>query len=155
MPDPTTVATRTVNASPASAHAAVGVPSVVSDRPMAAGPSTSSDRASIGSGGTTDIHSMNRNGLSGCACRLDTLPNAHPSPPHSVSTTGSSPAEAPAPARRAAMPPSPQSASPTPTACRALIRSRSHAAPSRTVNGADACRTRDASPVGMPVSIAR
>jgi len=89
MPEPTTVATSTVKASPARASTPVVVPRVVSEVPIRPGPSTSNDTASIGSGGTTVIQRVSRSGCGARACRLARLPSAHPSPPHRVRTTGS------------------------------------------------------------------
>ena len=91
-PDPTSVATTTVNASPPSASRPRVLPSPWNDPAIRVGPSTTSDSASSGSGGTTDIQSMSRTGSAGCACparRLPRLPTAQPSPAHRVSSTGS------------------------------------------------------------------
>ena len=106
-PVPTSVATTTVKSSPASASSPCVLPRPWNDPAIAAGPSTTSDSASSGRGGTTDIHSSSRNGSPGCACmarRLPRLPTAQPSPPHSVSRTGTSVAPPASPARCAAMP---------------------------------------------------
>ena len=54
----------------------------------AAGPSTTQDAASSGTGGTTDIHSVRCSGFGGAASRLQRLPSAQPSAPASVSSTG-------------------------------------------------------------------
>ncbi len=41
-----------------------------------------------------------------------------------------------------------------PATCTGRIRSRRNSVPSSTVNGADDCSTREASPVGMPIRMA-
>lgn len=63
----------------------------------AKGPSSARDTASIGTGGTTVIESISRNGSAEPACRLHRLPTARPSPPRRVNRTGSSVARRAAP----------------------------------------------------------
>ncbi|SKT30416.1 Uncharacterised protein [Mycobacteroides abscessus subsp. abscessus] len=111
-------------------------------------------------GGTTDIHRVSRRGVCGSvlcsmAFRLAMLPKAQPSAPSSVRTTGTSAAEAPCVARSVAMSAIPATASVIPVTCTADIRSPSSTTPRIAVNGAEACRTRDARPVGMPLAMAR
>lgn len=74
------------------------------------------------------------------------MPRTQPSAASRVSSTGSSAAVN---ARSQAINPMPVTASPMPMSCRPLTRSPSSIAPSSTVNGADACGTSDASPLGI------
>lgn len=126
-------------------------PEVATASTIRRGPSSDRASANSGSGGTTDIHRVSCKGFGGCAQRLARLPNAQPSPPHTVSRNGHQVAEA-----RCCEPTiaSPSTATPTPSARTGVSRSLSSAAPSSTVNGAEDCSTSDARPVGMPCAIA-
>ena len=66
----------------------VGGISVVSDGPIVAGPSTNSDRMSIGTDGTTDIHLVDFTGSTEWARRWQMLPMAQPKAPATVSRNG-------------------------------------------------------------------
>ena len=125
---------------------------VASEAPIRDGPSTSSARTSIGTGGTTDIHSVRWSGFGARACRLQMLPIAQPSAPQRVRTTGIRAAVWP---RWAAMAASPATATTMPTTCRRVSRSRRKIPASSTVNGAEACSTSEASPLGMPAAMPR
>ena len=125
---------------------------VASALPISAGPSTSNDTASIGSGGTTDIHNVRCSGLGAAASRLARLPSAQPKAPSTTSRKGP---QLVASARLSPTSARPATATPTPRARRGVSRSRRSSTPSTTVKGADACSTRDASPAGKPAAIPR
>jgi len=125
------------------------VANVVKEAPMRSGPSTNSATTSIGSGGTTLIHSTSWSGFAAAARRLPRLPSAQPKPPAIVRRNGSSAADS---QRCCPTSDSPPTATTMPTTCAPVSRSRRKAAPSTTVNGAEDCSTNDARPTGMPAA---
>jgi hypothetical protein len=104
----------------------------------------------MGTGGTTADHSVRCSAFGACARRLQTLPIAHPRAPHRVSATGTHAAVC---ARWTAMAPRPRTASVTPASCRVDSRSCSQMPPMTTVKGAEACRTSEARPLGIPAAM--
>jgi hypothetical protein len=118
--------------------------------PTSCGPSRSSDRARSGSGGTSEIHTINAIGSAPLARFISRLATAHAA---AAATHSESPAAVTPPSRDAAMTPIPASAHPRPMSCPRDGVSRRTAAASSSVNGAWAWRTTLASPAGIPTSI--
>ena len=104
----------------------------------------------MGTGTTTDIHRVRCSGFGGCASRLARLPNAQPRPPTSTSRKGSTEA---AWARETPTSTMPATAIPIPSHWRPRTASPSRRAPRASVNGAEAWRTSDDNPVGIPASM--
>jgi hypothetical protein len=122
----------------------------VSAAPTAWGPSSSSESASSGSGGISEIHTINATGSAPLARFISRLATDHAA---AAATHRLSPAAVTPPSREAAMTPMPASAQARPMTCPRDGRSRSTAAASSSVNGACAWSTTLASPAGIPTSI--
>ncbi|AZG47353.1 hypothetical protein D7316_03962 [Gordonia insulae] len=129
----------------------------------AVGPSNAKLISRNGIGGTTDIQRVMRSGSPGragwtlTASLLPMLPKAQPRPPRTVRIIGmiaATPSELWV-ARSIPIRIMPITATAIPMTWSGLIRSRKNSTPSSTVNGAEVWSTSDASPVGIPRSIAR
>jgi len=149
-PDPATVPIRIVYAKPHNAGCASGWVMPASESPMRCGPSKISASASIGSTGTTDIHSVKCRGFGAWARALHTLPIAQPNAPASTRRNGSRAAES---ARCQPTRANPATATRIPATRRRVSRSRPRTTPISTVNGADAWSTSDPSPAGIPAAM--
>ncbi len=150
MPEAPKVATITVNKSASVGNTPAGVTARQSAVVISPVPSKTKLRTNIGMGGMTVIQSMNRNGSVVCAWRLLIFPIAHPSAPIRVNKNGKNAACS---VRCHPTMDNPTMAITMLSRRNSVIRSLKNNAPSSTVNGADAWRTSEARPAGIPAAM--